>query len=453
MTKDLFKQFLKYLGPSVAAMWVFSLYTIVDGIFVSKGVGELALASVNIAMPFINFIFAISVLFSTGASTIIAIYLGKKDLEKANEAFSLNLFTITALAIIITTTSILGLDYLAKILGATPDTIGYVKDYLFIISLFNIFFIVSYSLEVIVKADGFPFLATIGVVISAITNIALDYIFVIKLGYGVRGAAFATGIAQVFSTLFFLSHFLRKKSNLRFVKFKFSFKTIKRIISLGFPDCTSELSVGLVTILFNQTLLRLIGQDALISYSVICYVNTLILMTMIGITQGAQPLISYYFGAGEINKVNHLFKIALKTVLITSVLVFASSMIFAGNITGLFINPQETQLFTSTVFVFKLYSISFLFVGFNLIISGFFVSIEQPLSSAIISLGRSLVLVTISLFILTKLFGGNGIWITTAVSEFITLIIALSLLFKLFKNKNVENKDEIPDLNKKFSIQ
>lgn len=453
MTKDLFKQFLKYLGPSVAAMWVFSLYTIVDGIFVSKGVGELALASVNIAMPFINFIFAISVLFSTGASTIIAIYLGKKDLEKANEAFSLNLFTITALAIIITTTSILGLDYLAKILGATPDTIGYVKDYLFIISLFNIFFIVSYSLEVIVKADGFPFLATIGVVISAITNIALDYIFVIKLGYGVRGAAFATGIAQVFSTLFFLSHFLRKKSNLRFVKFKFSFKTIKRIISLGFPDCTSELSVGLVTILFNQTLLRLIGQDALISYSVICYVNTLILMTMIGITQGAQPLISYYFGAGEINKVNHLFKIALKTVLITSVLVFASSMIFAGNITGLFINPQETQLFASTVSVFKLYSISFLFVGFNLIISGFFVSIEQPLSSAIISLGRSLVLVTISLFILTKLFGGNGIWITTAVSEFITLIIALSLLFKLFKNKNVENKDEIPDLNKKFSIQ
>ena len=453
MTKDLFKQFLKYLGPSVAAMWVFSLYTIVDGIFVSKGVGELALASVNIAMPFINFIFAISVLFSTGASTIIAIYLGKKDLEKANEAFSLNLFTITALAIIITTTSILGLDYLAKILGATPDTIGYVKDYLFIISLFNIFFIVSYSLEVIVKADGFPFLATIGVVISAITNIALDYIFVIKLGYGVRGAAFATGIAQVFSTLFFLSHFLRKKSNLRFVKFKFSFKTIKRITSLGFPDCTSELSVGLVTILFNQTLLRWIGQDALISYSVICYVNTLILMTMIGITQGAQPLISYYFGAGEINKVNHLFKIALKTVLITSVLVFASSMIFTSNITGLFINPQETQLFASTVSVFKLYSISFLFVGFNLIISGFFVSIEQPLSSAIISLGRSLVLVTISLFILTKLFGGNGIWITTAVSEFITLIIALSLLFKLFKNKNVENKDEIPDLNKKFSIQ
>lgn len=442
MTKNLFKQFLRYLGPSVVAMWVFSLYTIVDGIFVSKGVGELALASVNISMPFINLVFAVSVLFSTGASTVIAIYLGKKDLEKANEAFSLNLVTITVLAIIITATSILGLDYLAKILGATPDTIGYVKDYLFIISLFNIFFIVSYSLEVIVKADGFPFLATIGVVISAITNIVLDYIFVIELGYGVKGAAFATGIAQVLSTVFFLSHFLRKKSNLKFVKFKFSFDTIKRIICLGFPDCTSELSVGIVTILFNQTLLRLIGQDALISYSVICYVNTLILMTMIGITQGAQPLISFYFGAGEIDKVNHLFKMGLKTVLITSIAVFASSILFAGNITSLFINPEETQLFNSTISVFKLYSISFLFVGFNLIISGFFVAIEQPIYSSIISLGRSLVLVIISLFLLTTIFGGNAIWITTAVSEFVCLVIALSLLFNFFRKKRLNSENE-----------
>ena len=140
MIKNLFKQFLKYLCPSVAAMWVFSLYTIVDGIFVSKGVGELALASVNISMPFINFVFAISVLFSTGASTIIATYLGKKDFKKANETFTLNLFTITILSILITFISSVFLDFLAKTLGATDDTINYIKDYLFIISLFNIFF-------------------------------------------------------------------------------------------------------------------------------------------------------------------------------------------------------------------------------------------------------------------------------------------------------------------------
>lgn len=442
MNRKLFQQFLRYLGPSVVAMWVFSLYTIVDGIFVSKGVGELALASVNISMPFINFVFAISVLFSTGASTIIAMYLGKKDIEKANQAFTLNLFTIIILAIIITVVSLVALDSISNFLGATPYTIGYVKDYLFIISLFNIFFIVSYSLEVIVKADGFPFLATIGVLISAITNIVLDYIFVIKLGYGVKGAAVATGISQVLSTIFFLSHFLRKKSNLKFTKFKFEFSTIKRIICLGFPDCTSELSVGIVTILFNQSLLRLIGQDALISYSVICYVNTLILMTMIGITQGVQPLISYNFGAGESKNVIYLFKLGLKTVLIASVAVFTISLLFANNITSLFINPNESELFNTTVSVFKQYAISFLFLGFNLIISGFFVAIERPVSSAIISLGRSLVIVTITLFILTSLFGGSGIWITTAVSEFICLIIALILLTVFFKKNKLSNKDD-----------
>ncbi|WP_455538329.1 MATE family efflux transporter [Terrisporobacter sp.] len=442
MTKNLFKQFLKYLGPSVAAMWVFSLYTIVDGIFVGKGVGELALASVNISMPFINFVFAISVLFSTGASTLIATYLGKKDLQSANETFSFNLFTMIFIAIIIAISSIIGLEYIAKLLGATSDTINYVKDYLFIISLFNIFFIVSYSLEVIVKADGFPFLATIGAIISAITNIGLDYIFVIKLNYGVKGAAYATGIAQVLSSLFFLSHFLRKKSTLKFVKFKFSFNTIKRIISLGFADFTSELSVGLVTILFNQSLVRFIGQDALISYSVICYVNTLVSMTMVGITQGAQPLISFYFGALEKEKVNYLLKISIKTVFITSIIIFTSCILFANNITSLFINSKEANLFLTTAYVFKLYSISFLFLGFNLIISGFFVAINQPLSSAIISLGRSLILVVVSLFILTKLFGGNGIWITTAVSEFTTLLIALGLLFKFFNKLKAESEKE-----------
>lgn len=442
MNKKLFQQFLRYLGPSVAAMWVFSLYTIVDGIFVSKGVSELALASVNISMPFVNFIFAISVLFSTGASTIIAMYLGKKDLDKANEAFSLNLFTIIILAIIITITSVLGINQLTKILGATPDTIDYVKDYLYIISLFNIFFIVSYSLEVIVKADGFPILATIGVIISAITNIVLDYIFVIKLGYGVKGAAFATGLAQVFSTIFFLCHFLRKKSNLKFVKFKFNLNTLKRIVCLGFPDCTSELSVGIVTILFNQALIKLIGQDALISYSVICYVNTLILMTMIGITQGVQPLISYNFGAKEDKNVMSLFKMGLKTVLITSISVFIICQLFASNITSLFINPNEVELFTSTISVFKQYSFTFLFLGFNLIISGFFVAIEKPMSSTIISLGRSLVLVTLSLFILTSLFGGSGIWISTAISEFICLTIALVLLTVFFKKKKEDTKTD-----------
>ena len=254
------------------------------------------------------------------------------------------------------------------------------------------------------------------------------------------------------STIFFLSHFIRKKSNLKFVKFKFKFTTIKKIVSLGFPDCSSELSVGLVIILFNQTLMKFIGQDALISYSVICYVNTLISMTMVGITQGIQPLISFYFGAEDTKKVNYLFKMGLKTVLITSVVVFVSCILFAPNITELFINPKKIELFNSTVCIFRLYSISFLFIGFNLIISGFFVATDNPLLSTIISLGRSLILVVISLFVLTFVFGGSGIWLTTVISEFICLIVALSLLFKHFRKNKLKAKDNFINLSNKNSI-
>lgn len=442
------KKFIKYLAPSVVAMWIFSLYTMVDGIFVSKGAGELALAAVNISMPFINFIFAASLLFSTGASTIIAIYLGKKDLKSANEAFSLNIATITILSIIICTVSLLNIDKLAIFLGATDSTFSMIKDYLGIIILFNGFFMISYSLEVIIKTDGFPVLATVGVIISALSNIVLDYLFVIEFGWGVKGAAIATGLSQVFSTVFFLIHFLRKKSTLNFSKFKVNLNTIKRILFIGFPDSITELSGGIVIMLFNQSLLKYIGESALISYSVICYVNTLVLMTMIGITQGMQPLSSFYYGCENIDNVKKLLKMGLKAITFAAILTFIGCMLFTKPIVSLFINPSETELFQYSVHVFRLFSVSFLFLGYNVIISGFFASIEKPLLSTIISLSRGLVVICISLFAMIFIFGGKGIWISTGISEFICLFI--SWIFIKYNPIEIKNTNKSSTENLKI---
>ncbi|MEG1312407.1 MAG: MATE family efflux transporter, partial [Romboutsia sp.] len=267
-------------------MWVFSLYSMVDGIFVSKGVGSEALAAVNISTPYINTIFALSILFSTGATTIVSMTLGNGDNKKASEYFTLNTVVVVIISVIITIISLLNLDKLAVFLGATDSTIVYVKEYLGTIILFVVFYIVSYSLEVLIKSDGYPHLATIGVIISAVTNIVLDYIFVLKLNYGVEGAAFATGIARVLSFSFFFIHFLRKKGKLQFVKFKFDFSIIKKIVYIGIPDFTTEISIAVVVLIFNQSILKVIGENALISYSVVCYINTLVLTTMMGISQG-----------------------------------------------------------------------------------------------------------------------------------------------------------------------
>lgn len=427
------KQFLKYLIPSVTAMWIFSLYTMVDGIFVSRGVGETALAAVNIAMPFINFIFSISMLFSTGASTIISIYIGRNNIKKANEVFSFNLFCMLTVSLIITLLCLLNIDSISLFLGATENTFELVKDYLKIIISFNGFFIISYCLEVLTKADGYPYLAIIGMVISALTNIILDFLFVIVLGFGIKGAAYATIISQGVSFIFFLSHFLSKKSKLSLTKFKFKINYLKRIVSIGFPDAITELTSGIVILLFNQTILKYIGENGIVTYSIICYVSTLVIMTMIAITQGMQPLCSYYYGKEEFKTIKKLIKMSINAISISSILIFLICIIFAKEIVYIFIKDSSSPLFTYSISAFRLFSSSFLILGFNVLISGYFASIEEAFKATIISISRGLIFITLFLFTLSFYFGDTGIWISTLISESVCLLLSLYLL--LTKNK------------------
>ena len=444
--KNLKISYFKNLVPSVTAMWVYSIYTIIDGIFVGRGVGSTALAGVNLSMPFINLIFASSIFFATGTSTLVSIHLGKKELKKAKEIFSYNLLIMIVFSFILLVLTLSFIDNIAIFLGATENTFSVVKDYLSIIVLFNVFFVVSYCLEVLTKADGFPHLAIIGVLISAITNIILDYIFVIILGYGVKGAAYATGISQIASCVFFFGHFLRKKSTLKLVKFKPSFNILKRIIHIGFPDGITELTSGIVILIFNQSILMVIGEDGIITYSIICYVSTLVLMTMIGSTQGVQPLCSYYYGKNDLISIKYLLKLTFKVVASISLIIFMLCFIFAPQIVKLFISDGSIQLINDSVWAFKIYSISYLLLGFNILCSGFCVSIEKPMFATIISLSRGFVLIIISLIICILLFGGKGIWICPIITEVLCLFISFICTKKSFSlisdTKNVDFKKE-----------
>lgn len=435
---NLNRKFLHYLVPSVTAMWVFSIYTMIDGIFVGKFVGPTALASVNISMPFISFTFACALLFAVGASTIISIYLGKAQKKKADKTFTSTLVIITIFSILILILAYFNLDKLSYFLGADSLTISSVKDYLSIIIFFNGFFMVSYYLEVLCKADGAPYLSTIGVISSALTNIILDYIFVVKLNYGVAGAAFATGLSQVLSTIIFFSYFFSKKSKLNLVKFKFNLKEFVRIVKIGFPDSITELSAGIVILLFNQVILRLIGETGIVAYSVISYVNNLVLMTMLGISQGMQPLVSFYYGKNDKVSIKKLFKMSITTVAITSFLAFFASMFFSNSIVSAFIDSNNYHFFDFADNSFKAYSFTFILMGFNVLIAGFCSALEKPKYATIISLGRGLFIVTFSLFIMTTLLGSKGIWISTAISEAICLIISLIILKRKLLNSHLK---------------
>lgn len=227
------KTFLHYVIPSVSAMVLFSAYTIVDGIFVSKGVGELALAGVNIALPFINVLSGTAILLSMGTSTLCAFALGHGDHEKAEKIFTQTVVAIVAISAVITVAVSLFSEPLAVLLGAGPQTVGYSAQYLHMVCLFSVCFILSYCLEVMVKVDGAPQLAMFGVGISFLINVGLDYLFIMVFHWGVWGAALATGLAQLGSLIFFLIYFLSGKSNLRFRRFRFRLKDFRRILPLG----------------------------------------------------------------------------------------------------------------------------------------------------------------------------------------------------------------------------
>lgn len=204
LKKNIIKKFFKYAIPSVISMWIFTIYTMVDGIFVAKGVGEEALAAINISMPLINMAFGLSILFAIGASTKVSFYKGKNDLKSANKTFTLSSFIVFIIGLLFTVIALLNMDSLINILGSTLETKNYVKEYRSILVLFFPLYMTSYHFEVLIKADGYPNKAVITMVVGALVNIFLDYLFVLVFKWGIQGAAIATGLSQLMSFSVFL---------------------------------------------------------------------------------------------------------------------------------------------------------------------------------------------------------------------------------------------------------
>lgn len=443
---NLVKKFFKFTIPSIVSMWIFSLYSMVDGIFVSWGVGEHALTAVNLSLPFVSLIFTLGILLATGTSTILSIALGQGDVEKARNYFNQNLFVVIVTTVILSVIVLLNLDWVAHFLGSAPENHHLVKEYVGVIAAFSVFFTVSYNLEVQVKADGAPHVSIIGVTSCGLMNVLLDYIFVMHFHWGVWGAALATGLSQATSTLVFVVYFLTHRYPLRFGKFKPDFGAYRRIIPLGTADGLSELSNGFVMFLFNHIIQRVIGLDALVSYTIIGYVNTLVINCMIGIAHGIQPLSSFHLGAGERHMCHKFLAFGVRTAAVFAVIFFAGCQLLAAPIVGMFLE-HDSALFASSVSALRLYSFAFLLVGFNVVVSGFFTAMEHPFPSLTISFGRGLVLIAGCLLVLSSLFGATGIWLSPLASEAICLVSTVFFLVRYFRCVRQEDveKERTPE--------
>ena len=272
--KSLKSDFMRFIVPSIVAQWVFALYTMVDGIFVAKGVSEVALTAVNIVMPYIMALYAISILFAVGTSTVVAILLGEKNGKRANEVFTQNITLLTIFSVLITIIVMLNLKSVALFLGATEVNMKYVLEYLRAIVPFSGLFILSYSFETLIKTDGYPKMATFIVTAGSVLNVILDYFMVMRWHMGIGGAALATGISHVVLIAMYLVHFCGKKGTIKFRRFRWDIPVIWREVKNGIPSGITELSTGLIIFLFNQAILKFLNEDALVSYTIISYVNS-----------------------------------------------------------------------------------------------------------------------------------------------------------------------------------
>ena len=351
--KSLKHDFFRFIIPSLIAQWVFALYTMIDGLFVARGVSELALSGVNIAMPFVTFLFSVALMFAVGSSTVIAILLGEKEEQKAKEVFTQNLVTIIFVSLLITAAVLWKSDEIATFLGATELTAKYVRTYITTIACFSIFFICSYSLEVLIKTDGYPMKATVIVTAGAVLNCILDYVFVFILHKGVWGAAFATGMSQLIVVILYLTHFCSKKTHMKPVRFTFSLSLAWRTVKIGLSSGITEFSAGIVIFLFNHAILTYLNEEFIVSYTIVTYVSTIIVMSMAGIAQGIQPLVSYYYGRRMPRKYHLLLKYALCFGLVFSIAAFIISGIIAEPLVNLFISPKLSDLRSASVGVFR----------------------------------------------------------------------------------------------------
>ena len=429
--QSLLKQFFHFSAATVASLMVFSLYSIVDGLFVARGVGEYAMTAVNLSVPFVNLLFSIAVIFAVGTSTIIAYLLGQKNAQSANKLFSQNLATLVVIGVTISVLVLVFTEPLARLLGAEEVTLEYTIHYLQGLAPFAVCFMISYNLEVLVKTDGRPRLALVTVCVGCVTNCVLDYLAIFHWGLGIWGAAAATGVSQLLTCLIYLTHFLGKHTTFHPVRFRMDWKIYRRLLPIGISDGLTELCNGLMIFLFNHTILRCIGTDGLVAYTIIAYANTLVINITMGVSQGSQPLISFQNGRGDGTAIGNLLRYGLRTMCGIAAVCFTVLFLAAPKLVAVYLPEAGAEMLTFATDAFRRYSLCYLPVGFNIYIAGFLTAMERPLPAVSISTGRGLILQGSILLLLAAVLGGSSIWFAPVISEVLCLGLSVFFLLRL----------------------
>lgn len=428
-----FFSLLRFAAPTIVMMVFMSLYTIVDGIFISRLLGTNALSSANIVYPVLNLVIAVGVMLASGGSAIIARKFGENKAEEARQDFSLLIIVGVAAGFIIMAAGNLFIEPITRMLGATDvllaDAVSYLSVSLFLAPacilqlLFQTFFVTA----------GKPNLGLLLTMGGGLANMVLDYVFMGPLQMGIGGAALATGIGQLVPAVSGMVYFSFVKGSLHITKPKFRGSVIVESCLNGSSEMVTNISAAVVTYLFNIMMLKFLGEPGVAAITIVLYGQFLFNAMYMGFSMGVAPVISYNYGSGNEKLLKRIYRICISFICISAVIITLFALLSSPYIVEIF-TPAGTKTYEIARSGFFLFSFNYIFAGINIFASAMFTAYSNGKISAAISFVRTFVFIVANILLLPYLIGVNGIWLSVPAAECMTVFLSVYFFYKKRKD-------------------
>ena len=437
-TENVWHLLLQYAIPSVIAMTAASLYNITDSIFIGQGVGALAISGLAITFPLMNIAAAFGALVGVGASALMSLRLGQKDYSTANNILGNVLVLNLILGLSYTVIVLIFLKPILLFFGASPETLPYARDFMFIITLGNVVTHMYFGLNALMRATGNPIRSMYATIFSVVINIILAPLFIFGFRWGIRGAAIATVIAQASMMIWQVNYFRNKENYIHFQKgtFRLRRKIVSDAMAIGLAPFLMNIAGSIIIIIINQSLIKYGGDLAVGAYGIINRIAFLFVMIVFGLVQGMQPIAGYNYGAKQYDRVNRVLKLTI--MLATGVMTFGFviSELFPHAVASAF--TRDKDLIDIVVPGLRIVMIFFPIIGFQMVASNFFQSIGLPGKAIFMSLTRQVLFLLPCLLILPSLFGIKGVWYSMPAADLLASVIAAYLLISQYRKTNIK---------------
>lgn len=437
-TEKISKLFIKFSIPAILSLTIAGVQTMVDGIFLGNLVGTNAMASVNIAAPFMQLMIGMNLIIGIGGASYIGRSLGEGQVKRAQDIFKSACLFMIGLSIVILVLGFTFSHQLASFLGANDVLLADSSTYIKILALFAPFIGLSFILGVFVRCIGKPNVYLISSVASLFANIILNYVLIKQLKLGIVGAPIATGLSFTTSFLIAAIPFIKKSAVLNFFTGKFNWKLTGQLLYNGSSEGVSSLAAAISTFVFNMAFMRIAGEVGVSAFTAIGYISLFASLIVCGVSAGIGPVISYNYGAQLHDRVKQMMNISCKMAMIMGTSLVVLIFLFGKYLIMMFVSDNEAVL-DLALHGSKIYAFTFFFNGLNILFSGYFTSIGDALSSIIVAVCRGMIFILLGISILPQFIGISGVWMTVPVAEVLTLLVVIFL----FKKGNLKKAPEL----------